>query len=431
MRLLLLIAAFILAGFSSAQSQTVGEKTVQKAKDKVATKADTKTDEVIDKGIEGIENGIKSLFKKKKKTETSTVESKDSLKASNVVTSEKEVTISNASKNISAYGKYDFIAGEKVLYAENFERVAIGDFPADWNSNSSGEIVKVDNRAEKWLTLNKNGSYITEAIKKLDENFTLEFDAGLIGNPSNNYSGFGINFNTEVDKLMEIQFTKGSYLYLHPGAAEASFKIDATNGTAIIENSVSMANWNDSDNRFAHIAIWRQKGRLRLYVNENKLLDLPRFFAETQPYSFAFFRNFFNDCQLLMANIKYAIGAPDTRNKLLIEGKFSTNGILFDVNSDQIKSESYGVLKEIATVLKENPTIQVKILGHTDSNGDDAKNLQLSIKRAEAIKKILISTFEIASARLTTDGRGETMPVDNNTSAQGKANNRRVEFIKL
>ncbi len=431
MRLLLLLTVFTTVGLFTAQAQTVGEKTVQKAKDKVATKADTKTDEVIDKGIESIENGIKGLFKKKKKTETSTADSKESSKASSVIPTEKEATVSNASNNIAAYSKYDFIAGEKVLYATDFDRVDVGDFPADWNSNASGEIVKVDNKTEKWLSLNKNGSYIPEAIKKLDDNFTLEFDAGLIGNPSNNYSGFGINFNTEVDKLMEIQFAKGSYLYLHPGAAEASFKIDAINGTSIIENSVSMANWNDNNNRFAHISIWRQKGRLRLYVNDNKLLDLPRFFAETQPYSFAFFRNFFNDCQLLVANIKYAIGAPDTRNKLLTEGKFSTTGILFDVNSDQIKSESFGVLKEIATVLKENEAIDIKIVGHTDSDGDDAKNLQLSIKRAEAVKKMLATTFEIASTRLSTDGRGETMPVDSNTTAQGKANNRRVEFIKL
>ena len=71
----------------------------------------------------------------------------------------------------------------------------------------------------------------------------------------------------------------------------------------------------------------------------------------------------------LISNLKLAVGAPDTRNKLITEGRFSTSGILFDSGSDRIKPESYGVLKDIATVLKENPAVKVKIIGHTDSDG--------------------------------------------------------------
>ena len=133
----------------------------------------------------------------------------------------------------------------------------------------------------------------------------------------------------------------------------------------------------------------------------------------------------------LVGNLKFSVGAPDTRNKLITEGKFVTRGILFDVNSDKIRPESYGVLKDIADVLKENAEVKVKIVGHTDSDGKDADNLNLSKRRAEAVKASLAKDFGIDASRLETDGKGESQPVDKNTTAEGKANNRRVEFIKL
>ncbi|MDP4206191.1 MAG: OmpA family protein, partial [Bacteroidota bacterium] len=126
-----------------------------------------------------------------------------------------------------------------------------------------------------------------------------------------------------------------------------------------------------------------------------------------------------------------AAGAPDTRNKLITEGKWTTRGICFDTNSDVIKPESYGVLKEIATVLNENSTVNVKIIGHTDSDGDDTFNLELSKKRAIAVKNALSNNFNIDASRMETDGKGKKEPVASNDTPEGKANNRRVEFIKL
>ncbi|MBK8673929.1 MAG: OmpA family protein [Bacteroidetes bacterium] len=90
-----------------------------------------------------------------------------------------------------------------------------------------------------------------------------------------------------------------------------------------------------------------------------------------------------------------AVGAPDTRNKLITEGKYSTTGILFDVNSDKIKPESFGTLKDIAAVLSENPDVKIKIIGHTDSDGEDAKNLELS-KNSRISKIALNKDFGIS-----------------------------------
>ena len=125
------------------------------------------------------------------------------------------------------------------------------------------------------------------------------------------------------------------------------------------------------------------------------------------------------------------MGAPDTGNKLLTEGKWVTHGILFDVNSDRVKPESYGALKEISNVLAESKDVKVQIVGHTDSDGDEAQNLDLSKRRAAAVRNVLVNQFGIDGARLTTDGKGESQPIDKNDTAAGKANNRRVEFVKM
>jgi outer membrane protein OmpA-like peptidoglycan-associated protein len=88
-------------------------------------------------------------------------------------------------------------------------------------------------------------------------------------------------------------------------------------------------------------------------------------------------------------------------------------------------------LKEIATVLKENPEVKIKIIGHTDSDGKPEMNLELSKKRAISVKNALVKEFGIDEKRMETDGKGQTEPVDSNDTPAGKANNRRVEFVKL
>jgi outer membrane protein OmpA-like peptidoglycan-associated protein len=131
-----------------------------------------------------------------------------------------------------------------------------------------------------------------------------------------------------------------------------------------------------------------------------------------------------------VGNIKIATGKPDTRHKLVEEGKFSTTGILFDVNAATIKPESNGVLKELADVLIKYPDLKIKIIGHTDSDGSDAANLELSKKRAAAVATALSQDFNIDASRMQTDGKGEAEAVADNKTKEGKAQNRRVEFIK-
>ena len=116
---------------------------------------------------------------------------------------------------------------------------------------------------------------------------------------------------------------------------------------------------------------------------------------------------------------------------MLEQNKWVTHGILFDVNSANIKPESYGTLKEMANVLKEYADLKVKIVGHTDADGADAANLDLSKRRAASVKAALAKEFGIDESRMETDGKGEGEPIDKNDNPAGKANNRRVEFIKI
>lgn len=102
--------------------------------------------------------------------------------------------------------------------------------------------------------------------------------------------------------------------------------------------------------------------------------------------------------------------------------------IFFEFNKATIKSVSFALLNEVAQALKDNPTIKVEIQGHTDSVGNDNFNLKLSQKRAESVRTYLIKQG-IASDRMTAKGYGENVPIADNRTADGRAQNRRVEFV--
>jgi outer membrane protein OmpA-like peptidoglycan-associated protein/preprotein translocase subunit SecG len=110
--------------------------------------------------------------------------------------------------------------------------------------------------------------------------------------------------------------------------------------------------------------------------------------------------------------------------------KVDIYGIYFDFASDQLKPESTPVLEEIAGVLKDNPEWKLTVSGHTDNVGGDAYNLDLSKRRAAAVKQALVTQYQVAPERLSTDGFGASRPVDSNDTLAGRARNRRVELTR-
>ena len=102
--------------------------------------------------------------------------------------------------------------------------------------------------------------------------------------------------------------------------------------------------------------------------------------------------------------------------------------VFFEFNKATIKSVSFGLLNEVAQAMKDNPTIKVEVQGHTDSVGSDARNLKLSQKRAESVKAYLVKQG-VEASRMVPKGYGETVPIADNRTGDGRAENRRVEFV--
>lgn len=113
------------------------------------------------------------------------------------------------------------------------------------------------------------------------------------------------------------------------------------------------------------------------------------------------------------------------------KGKIILYGIYFDTNKSKIKEESYPLIEEIAKMLNSDASIKIRIEGHTDSQGDDNYNQSLSEKRAEAVVKVLTTNYGVKKVQLEFSGYGETRPIENNNTIEGRAKNRRVELVKI
>jgi outer membrane protein OmpA-like peptidoglycan-associated protein len=444
------------------EAQIVKPKEVVKRKS--TDRANNKIDQTIDKGLDKIEDGIGNIFKKKEKnakedqpdanpskTSRDNPENEEGSNGAEKIgsTNKKATTGATSTDKVqfSPTSKFDFVPGEKVIGFEDFSETAVGDFPLGWNTNSSAEIIIFNDNPEKWLSMTQDGFFQPDFVKDMPDNFTLEYDI-FTRYRSNNILSYGFliysSDNPRVDFSEKYVFGKGGFAFRWSGGTEAAMYEVYENDEVVNKNEKltikSLFTGQEGDEvSKVHFAIWRQKNRLRMYADEVKVLDIPQAFNPKLKYNaFKFaseYMNYSNGVEnkdeYMVGNIRYAVGAPDTRSKLITEGRFSTTGILFDVNSDRIKPSSEGTLKEIAQVLKENPTVKIKIIGHTDADGADAANQTLSEKRAASVKNTLAADFSIAADRMTTEGKGESQPTDKNDTPQGKANNRRVEFVKL
>ncbi len=445
MKNLLIIAFMIVAAVSYAQ--------IINPKETAKQKAEQRTNNRIDQGIDRGLDKVEGLFKRKDKPEKQPKNKKGSKnQQNNQGNNENEGSNSQNGDNnnannagsgnntqsnnqnsqpatLQSYSKFDFVAGEKVIAFEDFSQDAVGDFPAKWNTNASGEVVTLSGQEGKWLLLSKDGNFYPEFLGNLPENFTIELD---VATSPKGYDFIVYFVDGKSRSLLDFNYENQVRLTIKPQGTTQMYVLDNEKNVKI-SNETNQKNFNFEDKRVVRLSIWRQKSRLRAYLNEEKIWDIPRAFENNTQYRFVVgMHSYFAETQgLFLSNMRVAVGQPDTRSKLPTEGKLVTRGITFDVGSDKIKPESYGVLKEIAQVLSENPNVKVKIIGHTDSDGNAAQNLELSKKRAAAVAKALSTDFKIDASRMQTDGKGASEPAEPNTTLQGKANNRRVEFVKM
>ncbi|MDA1237255.1 MAG: OmpA family protein [Acidobacteria bacterium] len=170
---------------------------------------------------------------------------------------------------------------------------------------------------------------------------------------------------------------------------------------------------------------------MKVYLDDHRVANAPNaVFPRTNKLYFTV--NSAADAHPVMIGaLRVAAGGLDLYDRLEAEGRVSTQGILFAVNSDVIRPESSPTLKEMGEMLAAHPELRISIEGHTDGDGDDASNLDLSKRRAAAVKAALVGTYGVADARLQTEVFGETKPVGDNGTLEGKQQNRRVELVKL
>jgi len=128
-------------------------------------------------------------------------------------------------------------------------------------------------------------------------------------------------------------------------------------------------------------------------------------------------------------NVRIAEGGVKYYDRVMKDGKIIATGIRFDTGKSILKPESMGVINEIYEMMEKYPELRFSVEGHTDNVGDDTNNMTLSADRAERVRSTLIE-MGIDGDRLTSKGLGESMPMDDNNYPEGRANNRRVEFVK-
>jgi OOP family OmpA-OmpF porin len=433
---LCIVALLLCAGNVNAQFvKGLGDKAKKAAERTVERRVERESSKKTDQAIDSLFSGKKN---KKREKETGNIPENKNNSTSTIDQQNQNKTNRNS----------DFEPGSKTLFAENFTEDRDGDLPANWNTTGSAKVTKLSEGDTKWMELSSPGVFIWDKVKNLPENFTLEFDLYV---PSTfSYYDYPLwivigNMKNKRELMIWEKYKEkrgkekrnGVLLMLHPqeeGGKKSGYSEYEIweNSEKIAFNKIKSLNLFNVNNNKVKVQIWKQKQRLRMYMGGQKIWDLPQAFESGQVLNTILFSRYEakDGNYFYISNVRLASSGDDARSKILNEGRYSTNAILFSTNSSAIQPASDATLQEIAAILKENPSLKLTIIGHTDNAGQKENNLSLSKQRAASVKNELTKKYGIATDRLITDGKGDTEPVSDNTTPEGKAQNRRVEFLR-
>jgi outer membrane protein OmpA-like peptidoglycan-associated protein len=396
-------------------------------KDKLKQEAKEKTSRAVDEATDSTYQGAKDKAKGKGAGEEKASAARER-GAEDGDASEKQGGEAAVAKDEVAAGdvygnKFDFIPGDKVLLFDDFAETDVGDYPARWTVKEGGggnAVEVVSYKGKKWFKatasengINQSSTHFLRYDPKgdLPKKFTIEFDADM-GAP------FTIIFNKQ----------RGW------GGQEISY--DPRDGMESAQAKAPMAPLGKVVKR---VSISVNGTYAKVYVGGTRVLQDPD--AVERPITRLGFRfdnlhgrkNSSEDPDALnhqmFTNFRLAEGGKDVAKALDTEGRIVVHGIYFDTGSDVIRPESGGALRNVLAVLQDG-SARFRIEGHTDDQGGAAVNGPLSERRAAAVK----AWFEaqgVDAKRLEAKGFGATKPMDTNATQEGRANNRRVEFVRL
>ena len=336
----------------------------------------------------------------------------------------------------TAYAKSDFVPGDEIFFEDTFEHEKLGEFPLRWDLLSGyAETVTIAGR--KCIGFTDDGAGEIRPLMKtedyLPDVFTLEFD--LFVNDSDELGAnevgehsFNVEFlapNDESAGQINFWFRSGDggsvlywYMYNPSGSVVQGEKEIHVGEDGTLKSLLKLGEWN-------HFAFSFNKRAFKGYINGTRVINIPSMKKPTR-------LKFWNAGQYKynsLSNVRLAQGAVPLYDRLMTDGKIVTYAITFELGKADLKPESMVEINRVANLMKENPGLEFEVQGHCDASGSDKVNDPLSQQRAEAIVAALVEQG-IASARLTAVGKGSHSPIADNKTEEGRAKNRRVEFVK-
>ncbi len=421
-KLFFTVALVAAVGTTSVQAQwlkALGDKAAEAAKRTVERNVESKTEKAVD-------DAMNPKFNKK---------GGSSNKNNEEYAAEEDVQQPSqpAKKQKVAQGeemKSDFVPGSVVIFEDNLQGEQMGESPSKWDLiENNAEVAKMNGKMAIKFEHGSNTEImplIKDGNKKyLPEFYTLEFDFFATGKEGTN-SAYNLYLNPTEGDRSRIWF----------GQDRMDWYVMKPNGDELIEGNKSLADIMEL-NDWNHFALSFNKRALKVYVNGKRIINIPN--AKAMDW-FSFQTEFWDDHIDYITNVRLAKGGVELyeRNaqsmtpieKAIAEtGKFVTNNILFETGKATLKPESMAEIQKIADYMKKNPSARFEVQGHTDNQGSDKINDPLSQQRAESVVKAL-EGLGVDGFNLRAVGKGSHVPVADNSTADGRAKNRRVEFIK-
>ena len=342
----------------------------------------------------------------------------------------------------NAYAKSDFVPGDEIFFEDDFASEQLGEFPSHWDL-LDGYVETASVQGRKVLAFTDNGIGQVMPLMKdqwnwLPEIFTLEFDLFLSpitedGETSMRmevlFGDRGASDYYNAPSIVIIDYREDGYSHMEWSLLKPNSD-DQAAGEKELGLNPDFGGYNEKDNplkagEWNHFAFSFNKRAFKGYINGVRVINVPA--MKAPGYFFIGSSTFYKYSGI--SNVRIAKGAVPLYDRLLSDGKITSYGITFATGKADLKPESMTEIARIAKLMAEHPELNFEVQGHCDNTGSDAVNDPLSQKRAEAVVAALVSQG-IAAERLSAVGKGSHAPVADNGTDEGRAKNRRVEFVK-